>query len=718
MNPASVFEKSPLPLFSCTPAGELLLANPACLRLWGCREAKGVFEVESLFGVLYPEEKTTDRLQRLLENAAGPVTVRGFGRTADGRRLEVEVTAEKDLTAGKTIVHGTVRDMTERAAWEYRLEKRIEQLVELNVLAAETAATEKPEELERLLVRRAVETLRVRTCLLFTYDENDEKLSLLAGENPPASLERGTNVATAENPAAAEALETGSVTRSREATAEESSASLFGGDSILYVPLRSRGRLVGLLTAADDAARVFDEEDIETAGLFGRQIAPFVENARLLEVARASEKRLSQIIDGIREGMMVLDRDGRIILWNRGAENIIGRETEEVVGHIFSEEGAPYAGRRICGILREALETGRPATVHNSEYETRDGRKLFLDYLIFPVAEGGLTAFFVDVTRRVETERERRRMEERLRALDRLESTGRLAGGIAHDFNNLLGVVLGHVSLIRGKIEADSPLDVRLRKVEQAAERAADLAKQLLAFARGGKYQVVPLDLRELCTEIIAMLRETTDPRIKLRFDAPASLPPIEGDRGQISQIVLNICINARDAMPEGGELSLRLTLEENAPPVLEDGRAPTQGPFILLSAKDTGIGMTEEVRTRVFEPFFSTKAAGKGTGLGLAVAYGVVKSHGGFIFTESEPGKGSTFRIYLPVKGATRAQIKKRPAAFPPARTTTTVFQPLRELPPLSADEQALRFPNRKKSPPQEKTANGREKTAGEGEL
>jgi signal transduction histidine kinase/ActR/RegA family two-component response regulator len=247
---------------------------------------------------------------------------------------------------------------------------------------------------------------------------------------------------------------------------------------------------------------------------------------------------------------------------------------------------------------------------------------------------------------------EMRRLEGQLFQAQKMEAVGKLAGGIAHDFNNMLSGISGYANLIKRKFGAEKPeLKNFATAILSASERAADLTRKLLAFARKGKYQTVHIDMHQTIHEVIQLLERTIDPRIKITQRLRASPSVILGDPTQVQNMVLNLAINARDAMPEGGDLTLETDAVALDGGTSADGRYEVEaGAYLRLAVGDTGVGMDPETRERVFEPFFTTKSVGKGTGLGLASVYGTVKSHGGFITVESRKGKGSTFTVHVPL--------------------------------------------------------------------
>jgi len=248
---------------------------------------------------------------------------------------------------------------------------------------------------------------------------------------------------------------------------------------------------------------------------------------------------------------------------------------------------------------------------------------------------------FLDVTERQQAEEERRRLEEQLRQSQKMEAVGRLAGGIAHDFNNLLMVIMGHGELLRRSFEPDDP---RLRKVQHvmgASERAARLVRQLLAFSRKQVMEPQVVDLNALVGETARMLRPLLGEDVEVVTRLRSATGRVRVDPAQIDQVLVNLAVNARDAMPRGGSLFLE-TEDAEAPP----GTGPGA---VLLTVRDTGHGMDERIRSHAFEPFFTTKGASGGTGLGLSMVYGIVQQSGGQIAVQSEPGRGASFRIRLP---------------------------------------------------------------------
>ena len=247
-----------------------------------------------------------------------------------------------------------------------------------------------------------------------------------------------------------------------------------------------------------------------------------------------------------------------------------------------------------------------------------------------------------------EKEKEKEALKEQLSQAQKLEAIGTLAGGIAHDFNNMLQGILGYAAYLKMKVPVDDFMYEPLTVIEHSAERAADLTKKLLGFARKGKYLIGPMNLNAVVENVAAIIARTFDRKIKTEIVLNPGLWTVEGDKSQIEDIILNLCLNSRDAMPEGGILSIE-TFNTQITKETKPHRYIKEGIYAVIKVMDTGTGMDEETRERIFEPFFTTKEMGKGTGMGLSMAYGVVKNHNGFIEVDSSPGKGSTLTIYLP---------------------------------------------------------------------
>ncbi|MBX9624737.1 MAG: PAS domain S-box protein, partial [Gemmataceae bacterium] len=345
------------------------------------------------------------------------------------------------------------------------------------------------------------------------------------------------------------------------------------------------------------------------------------------------------------------DRELRFLGGNPAFEALAGRPMAELIGLRCGDVFPARWAERLRGVEPDVIATGQP--VRAQEWVTYpDGRAALLDFLLSPLnGPDGQTLGLILVGRDV-TDRDR--LEAQLREAQKLEAVGRLAGGIAHDFNNLLTVVLGNLELVRSGADPAEVPDL-LAGADRAARHAADLTRQMLGFARRRPVRTEAVDLNGLARDALALIRRSIDPRIAVDFRPDPALAPLTADPVQVQQVLMNLCLNARDAMPDGGTLTVQTSASGGREP--PDGgedqgahapRSPGTG-YARLSVADTGVGMSAEVRAKVFEPFFTTKDVGKGTGLGLAVVYGVARAHGGWVECHSEPGQGTRFDVYLP---------------------------------------------------------------------
>jgi len=278
---------------------------------------------------------------------------------------------------------------------------------------------------------------------------------------------------------------------------------------------------------------------------------------------------------------------------------------------------------------------------------------------------------------------DQQRLEEMLHQSQKLEAVGRLAGGVAHDFNNLLGVITGHGDLMRRQVPEDHPARRRLEQVMKAAERAAGLTRQLLAFSRKQVMQPKLLDLNAAVRDLGKMLERVVGEDVEIEVRAAAELGMVKADPTQVDQVLMNLVVNARDAMPKGGQLTIETANVEFDEAYVASHPPAQPGRFVMLAVSDNGVGMDAETQEHIFEPFFTTKAPGEGTGLGLATVYGVVKQSGGNVWVYSEPGRGTTFKIYLPrVDGeASAGEAAREPAASARGHETVLVVEDTADL-------------------------------------
>ena len=353
------------------------------------------------------------------------------------------------------------------------------------------------------------------------------------------------------------------------------------------------------------------------------------------------KKHFEAILGTMSEGILEVTSEGRIVYANPAAIALIGILEETLLASNFTDLLKETDGQLIKGQL---------VAIHNqSKTIIRDfpvminGKQILLN--IFPIMDekhGTIVIILNDVS-------ERNRMEAQFLQAQKMEAIGQLAGGIAHDFNNLLTIIKGYSQLSLMELKEGAPLRGNIEEINKASDRASDLTHQLLAFSRRQILEMRVLDLNALLPGVERMLRRVIGEDIELVTRLAEDLGRVKSDRGQIEQVIMNLAVNAKDAMPDGGKLNIETANAELDEAYARAHVAVTPGRYVMLSISDTGAGMTPEVREKVFEPFFTTKEKVKGTGLGLSTVYGIVKQSGGNIWVYSEPGKGTTFKIYLP---------------------------------------------------------------------
>lgn len=359
------------------------------------------------------------------------------------------------------------------------------------------------------------------------------------------------------------------------------------------------------------------------------------------------EKRreLQLILDSVPAAISFRDLAGRLVFINHAFAKLLGQPASELVGQSL-DEIFPEQGRAIRERDQQALASSAEVRNTEEELDTPDGsRWVRTDRIPYRDAAGevhGLISFSIDVS-------EKRDLEQQLRQSQKMQAIGRVAGGVAHDFNNLLTVIQGNTELLLDGAPEGSALRQGLNQVAKAVSRASALTGQLLAFSRKQILQPQVIDLADLTSDTHKMLERVIGDRVDLAFSAEAGLWAAKADPNQLQQVLMNLVVNARDAMPDGGTITIELSnLHLDAARASPDGSVPP-GSFVELRVTDSGAGMDEATRSRIFEPFFSTKGPGRGTGLGLSTVYGIVKQSRGHILVDSELGAGTTFRVLLP---------------------------------------------------------------------
>ena len=401
----------------------------------------------------------------------------------------------------------------------------------------------------------------------------------------------------------------------------------------------------------------------------------------------ASEMRYRRLFEAAKDGILILDAvSGAIVDVNPFLVSLTGFSREEFLGRHLWEIG-PFKDIAASAALFLELQDREYVRYEDLPLETRDGRRIDVEFVsnVYIVEDQKVIQCNVrDVSARKLAEKERERLEEQLQASQKMEAIGGLAGGVAHDFNNLLTVILSYTGFALGQVREGDPLRDDLLEVKKGGERAAALTRQLLAFSRKQVLQAVPLSLNQIAVGIEKMLRRILGEDIDFVQALEPDLGVVRADPGQIEQVLMNLVVNARDAMPEGGQLTIETSNIEIDEEYAARHVAVRPGPYVQLAVTDTGSGMDRETIAKIFEPFFTTKGEGKGTGLGLSTVYGIVKQSGGNVWVYSEPGHGTTFKIYLPRDLSAAAATDTRPTAAPSRVTGTETVLVVEDEPAL----------------------------------
>ena len=637
----TLFENAIEGIFQTTPEGRYLSANPALARIFGYESpAKMMAQVKDIGSELYANPARRLEFKCLMENTD---VVEGFEYElvrGDGVRVWINENAHavRDEFGKLLYYEGTVEDITLRKRAETERQATLEITHAVN-------ATENLDDLLRLIHAALKKVIHAENCFVALYEPSTGMFhfpffaDIFDTAPPPQVVGRSCTayVFRTGRPA--------SIPQSAfEGLAAKGEVELVGtpSPSWLGVPLRSASATIGVLVVQHYTdANAYSDCDLEFLSSVGGQIALAIERRRSEAALRDSEARLRVLIEQLPAILWTVDSQLRFTSALGAGLTRVGVKPEDVVGKTMED----FFETSDLGFLpitehRRAVR-GEAGTFH---MEWRGGSyACHVEALRAPNGQAnGAICMALDVS-------DRKKLEAQLRQAQKMEAVGRLAGGIAHDFNNLLMVIQGYAELL---IDRSKPGDAFRRNAEQiqeASQRAASLTRQLLAFSRKQMLAPSVLSVQSVVADMEKILRRLIGEDVELVSVNAPDLWRIKADRSQIEQVILNLAVNARDAMPRGGKLTIET---ENVEFDNSQARLPvvlTPGRYVMLAVTDNGCGMDSETQAHIFEPFFTTKEKGKGTGLGLATVYGIVKQSGGYIWVYSEPGQGTTFKVYLP---------------------------------------------------------------------
>jgi len=686
-----LFERNLAGVCRLTMDGRVLDCNDACARMFGFSSPAEFadFPVAGLYFHPAEHDQVLERLTR--EGQLSNLELRLRRRDGSPVWVLANVTLVRDPAHQPAVIEGTLVDVTGRKLAEEKA-LRFNRLysVSSSLRQAILRMTDR-QQLFREACRLTVEKGRFRMAWFGLLDETSRRVAPVAH----AGFEEGyldtirisvTDQPEGRGPTGA-ALHEGRHFICNDIAADprmlpwREEALRRGYRSSAAFPVTIHGRLLGSLNVYADEPGLFDEDHVAlleemaadmTFALEGiareeqrrqaeRERAQALAREELAQAQARAEARFRDLLEAAPDTILEMDHQDGIVLSNAAAERLFGYEGSELRRLAFEcllAERSREAYRRLRGTCLSRPE-GASAGPAEVTARRKDGREFQAEVHLSPVQtdQGGrITCILRDVT-------ERKHLEEQLRQSQKMEALGRLAGGVAHDFNNLLTIIGGYAQMLLGSVKTKDPARRDLDSIIEAASRASALTRQLLAFSRRQVVQPKVLDLNRLIARMHRMLRPVIGEDIALELALQKNIGRIKADPGQIEQVLMNLVLNARDAMPRGGRIHISTALThssadaEPAPLPLPPGR------HLLLEVSDTGEGMDEETLSHVFEPFFTTKARGRGTGLGLSTVYGIVKQNAGEIQVSSQLGGGSTFRIYLPVfQAAPRPRERPRP--------------------------------------------------------
>jgi PAS domain S-box-containing protein len=604
----SIFENAIEGVFQSTPEGRFLTVNPSLARILGYESPEEVIAtITDIPHQLYVDPERGAEAKRLQQRHGVLLDFEFEAYRKDGKKIWLSANrrAVRDENGAETYREGTLEDITERKSSEQELRK-LSLIIEHSRDLIGIALPEGPV----LFLNPAGQKMvgldsdeQVRTTSLNDYiaEEDSETVK----EMLPAVLRDGH----------------------------------WEGERLF------RNFKTGVSIPMLQHAFLITEDETNDRPILAT-ICRDITDRKLAEASlRESEERYRDLVENAHDIIFSHDLDGNFTSVNRAGEQITGYTREEVLALDLTQTVAPEHIEKVREMLRKML-AGEEVTANEMEIIAKDGHRVTVEANTKLVFQNGVPVGVQGIARDVTA---RKLLEEQLRQSQKMEAIGQLAGGVAHDFNNLLTAINGYSGLALQRIDDNHPLKGYLEEIKKAGDRAANLTRQLLAFGRKQILQPLPINLNDVVTDMNKMLRRLIGEDIVLTAKLEPALKKIKADPGQVEQVLVNLVVNARDAMPQGGNLTIETLSVDLDQEYAGLRRGVVPGRYVLLAVSDTGTGMSKETRARIFDPFFTTKEKGKGTGLGLSTVYGIVKQSGGNIWVYSELGHGTTFKVYLP---------------------------------------------------------------------
>jgi two-component system, cell cycle sensor histidine kinase and response regulator CckA len=617
-------DQSPASVFITDPRGTIQYVNARFTEITGYAPAEAIGKTPRILkSGLNPPEYYQRLWKTILAGETWRAEIQNRRKTGEIYWDAVTVSPIRDSRGEIAHFLAVQEDITRRRTAENTLREREERLSQISDNIKEVFFLQDAQLRETVFINKAYEEMWGRTCQSL-YDDPQSFVEAIFPEDRAAMF------------ASLERIQQGE----------------FGGDvefRVTHTDGSVRWVLAHVAPVRDETGNVY-----RIAGV----CADVTMRRQAQDALRESEQRARTLFETVNLIVLGLDKEGRVNYVNPYYLHVTGFTNEEVIGQDWST----FLPERVRSALQSVFQELITHTEH-PHYEnpilTKVGgeRMIAWSNTVLRDASGhatGTLSIGEDIT-------ERNRLELQLRQAQKMEAVGRLAGGVAHDFNNVLTAIFGYVDLLREEIPEGSSAHQDLAEVRKASERAAGLTRQLLAFSRQQILEPVVLDLNDLVEDFEKMLRRVIGEDVELRLALGTDVGNVRADPGQLQQTLMNLVVNARDAMPIGGTLILETANADLTEQYAELHQPVVPGRYIMLAISDTGTGMTAETKARIFEPFFTTKEKGKGTGLGLSTVYGIVKQSGGYVWVYSELGRGTTFKIYLPRVDAPAEQLLPR---------------------------------------------------------
>jgi len=651
-NYRSIFENAVEGIFQSTTEGRFITVNPAMARILGYDSPEAVVqEITDIAHQIYVHPESRSEAARL-EKQSGILL--GFEFQAyrkDGKKIWLSLNRRSayDANGNELYREGSVEDITERKrAEEMQARRETHALFRTDVTAALAVGDAPLRATLESCAEAMVKHLHAAIARIWTLDRDGKILELQANAGIYTHIDGGhARVPVGQ-------FKIGKIAQERAPhitndvqndprVSDKDWANAQGMVAFAGYPLMVEDRLLGVM--AMFAREQLPEDTLDALQSVADVISQGIERKRAERDLRESEERYRDLVENAHDIIYSHDLDGNYTSMNKAGAAITGYTVQEALKLNLSKTVAPEYLSSAKEMLTRKL-AGDRVTAYEMEIIAKDGRRITVEANTKLVYRDGVAVGVQGIARDVT---ERKHLEDQLRQSQKMEAIGQLAGGVAHDFNNLLTAINGYSGLALQRIDEHHPLRSYLEEIKKAGDRAANLTRQLLAFGRKQILQPLPINLNDIVTDMNKMLHRLIGEDIVLTARLDPALNRVKADPGQIEQVLVNLVVNARDAMPQGGNLTIETATVELDWEYANTRVGVVPGNYVMLAVSDTGIGMDEATEARIFDPFFTTKEKGKGTGLGLSTVYGIVKQSGGNILVYSEPGHGTTFKVYLP---------------------------------------------------------------------